>query len=139
MTSGIFTSPNGELVETIQNLMSVRDIGWEEGSDRITITTDDQVHTNFNIQVATKICQIQVLLYPLDSCGESAQCEECTAEGAHPLCGWCTVENKCSRSSQCQDSSEPRRWVTNSDQCISATVSPSQFILDSPTIVRSVI
>ena len=138
VTTTNINSPTGVKVDTIENVMSVRDIGWEEGSDHITITTDDQVHTNFNIQVAkmlTKICQIQVLLYPLDSCGDSATCQECTAEGGHPLCGWCTVENKCSRSFQCQDSSEPRRWVTSSDQCISATVSPSQFILDSPTIV----
>ena len=32
-----------ELVDIIENTMSVRDIGWVEGSDHITITTDDQV------------------------------------------------------------------------------------------------
>ena len=30
-------------VDTIENMVSVRGIGWEEGSDHITITTDGQV------------------------------------------------------------------------------------------------
>ena len=51
-TTNFNTVPTGVKVDTIENVMSVRDIGWEEGSDHITITTDDQVHTNFNIQVA---------------------------------------------------------------------------------------
>ena len=51
VTSANINDPTGVKVETIENVMSVTDIGWEEGSDHITITTDDQVHTNFNIQV----------------------------------------------------------------------------------------
>ena len=47
------------------------------------------------------------------------------------------MENKCSRRSQCQSSSEERRWVVNSDECISSTVTPEQFVLDRPTIVSS--
>ena len=39
-------SPTGSLLQTIYNVPSVKDIGWEEGSDNITITTDNQVRIN---------------------------------------------------------------------------------------------
>ena len=38
--------PTGTLLQTIDNVPSVQDIGWEEGSDNITITTDNQVRIN---------------------------------------------------------------------------------------------
>ncbi|CAI8038569.1 Plexin-A4 [Geodia barretti] len=75
-------------------------------------------------------------MYPLETCSESATCGECTGEDSFPLCGWCTVEDKCSRRSQCLDSSQPGRWVQSSSECISTSVSPAQFILDSPTILN---
>ena len=80
---------------------------------------------------------LQVSLYPLETCSTVSTCGECTEAG--PLCGWCTVENKCSRRSQCQNSSELRRWVDSFDQCINTTVTPDQFVLDTPTIVRTTI
>ena len=77
----------------------------------------------------------QVFLYPLETCSESLTCDECVS--SFPLCGWCTVENKCSRVSQCLDSSQTGRWVQESDQCITTIVTPDQFILAAPTIVRA--
>ena len=53
---------------------------------------------------------LQVFLYPLETCSTVTTCGECTEAG--PLCGWCTVENKCSRRSQCQNVS-----ITSSDIC----------------------
>ena len=79
----------------------------------------------------------QVFLYLLETCSDATMCEQCT--GSFPLCGWCTVENKCSRSSQCQNSSQPRRWVTSSDQCIITTVTPRQYTLATPSIVSIII
>ena len=35
--------PAGKVVLTIANVVSVRDIGWEIGSDNITVTTDNEV------------------------------------------------------------------------------------------------
>ena len=72
---------------------------------------------------------------PLEMCSEMTTCEACTGDEAFPLCGWCTVEDKCSRRSQCQNYTEEGRWVKNTEQCISVTVSPSQFVLETPTIV----
>ena len=137
MSTTSTSSTTGMKVQTIENVASVRDIGWEEGSDNITVTTDSQVC------VPTLVCLYfntsiipQVLQYPLERCSESATCGECTGENSFPLCGWCTVEDKCSRRSQCLNSSQSGRWVQSSSDCISTTVSPSKFILDSPTIVN---
>ena len=39
--------PTGIPVQTIEGVVSVRDISWEEDSDNITVTTDTQVHMLF--------------------------------------------------------------------------------------------
>ena len=123
------------MVDTFNNVGSVIDISWEEGSEYITVTTNDMVWTcivGVNLNIMSTYSS-QVSLYPLEICSDADTCDECTS--SFPLCGWCTVENKCSRVSQCQNSSESRRWVQSSDQCITTTVTPSQFILVAPTIV----
>ena len=38
-------TPTGDHVATISDVPSVRDISWQEGSDYITITTDDMVNS----------------------------------------------------------------------------------------------
>ena len=40
----IASSPTGMKVQTIEDVALVREIGWEEGSDIITVTTDSQVY-----------------------------------------------------------------------------------------------
>ena len=125
-------TPTGVLVATITDVPAVRDISWQEGSEYITITTDDKV--NSGCDAIVKVLLSQVLLYPLETCSMVTSCEKCT--GSFPLCGWCTVENKCSRSFQCQNSSDTERWVTTTDQCIITIVTPRQFTLAAPSIVR---
>ena len=43
MTANNINSATGSLLLTINDVLSVRDIGWEEGSDNITVTTDNEV------------------------------------------------------------------------------------------------
>ena len=43
MSTTNLNNPTGVKVDTIENMVSVRDIGWEEGSHHIIITTDHQV------------------------------------------------------------------------------------------------
>ena len=78
----------------------------------------------------------QVLQIPLEECANFTDCENCISYN-NPLCGWCTVKDKCSRRSQCQNAAEPVRWVQNSSQCISTTITPNQFVLDNPEIVSA--
>ena len=45
-TTRISSPPSGLLVDTVRNvhMPSVRDLNWVEGSDYITVTTDDEVN-----------------------------------------------------------------------------------------------
>ena len=74
---------------------------------------------------------------PIANCSLSSNCTSCLGNG-NPLCGWCVVENKCSRTSECQN--PETRWIraagTNTGQCTAISISPQQFDLDAPEIVR---
>ena len=59
------------------------------------------------------ICQ--VMRFPLETCSSSANCSSCATNG-DPLCGWCSVESKCSRRSQCQNNNETMRYLTQGNQ-----------------------
>ena len=75
-------------------------------------------------------------------------CSSCVTNG-NPLCGWCVVENKCSRQSQCQNgnSTSSTRWIPiipsantttdTSSQCIVNTITPNQFLVDDQQVVSS--
>ena len=80
---------------------------------------------------------------PLEECSMNRNCSSCVSD-RNPLCGWCVVENKCSRISQCANgNSTSDRWIRanstagSSGRCIVNVITPSQFIMDNPQIVRS--
>ena len=80
---------------------------------------------------------------PLEECSMNRNCSSCVSD-RNPLCGWCVVENKCSRISQCANgNSTSDRWIransttSSSGKCIVNVITPSQFITDNPQIVRS--
>eukprot|EP00731_Ephydatia_muelleri_P016201 Em0009g625a len=75
-----------------------------------------------------------VVRVPIEQCSSFTDCLRC-ASTLSPLCGWCTVEQKCSRRSQCQNSTFSARWVQGStSQCISnSSVTPTTFILELPS------
>ncbi|KAL5475131.1 hypothetical protein EMCRGX_G027190 [Ephydatia muelleri] len=80
------------------------------------------------------ITSTSVVQVPIEQCSSFTDCLSCAAN-VNPLCGWCTVEQKCSRRSQCQNSAVSSRWVQRStSQCPSKTiVTPTTFILERPT------
>ena len=72
----------------------------------------------------------QVIRFPLETCSSSANCSSCVTNG-DPLCGWCSVEGKCSRRSQCRNSNETMRYLTQGNQsnCMNMVVfDPLQFV-----------
>ena len=86
---------------------------------------------------------LQVTLVPLEECSMHRNCSSCVSD-RNPLCGWCVVENKCSRISQCANgNSTSDRWIraisttSSSGRCIMNVINPSQFIMDNPQIERS--
>ena len=52
---------------------------------------------------------LQVYTVPVVNCTRSDSCVECVDFYPNPLCGWCTLEQKCSRQSQCQNSHLTKR------------------------------
>ena len=81
---------------------------------------------------------------PMEECSMNRNCSSCVSD-RNPLCGWCVVENKCSRISQCANgNSTSDRWIlvnsttSSSGWCIVNVVTPSQYIMDNPQIVRNV-
>ena len=139
--TGFFTQQDlSDAVATHPVSSPVRDLQWSEGAEYITVTTDEMVRAQDFITVLAMIVELslqQVFQLALEMCSQHSSCSECVGMNRYPLCGWCSVENKCSRRSQCQNSSEQRRWVVNSDECISSTVTPEQFVLDRPTTVSA--
>ena len=65
----------------------------------------------------------EVIRIPLENCSLLLTCGEC-AESPDPLCGWCSVEARCSRVSLCQNSSVLDRYIGNgqSDRCFTEVV-----------------
>ncbi|XP_064398663.1 hepatocyte growth factor receptor-like [Halichondria panicea] len=88
-------------------------LSWQEGLNYITAATQNSV--------------FQV---PIEECFQHTNCTSCTND-LNPLCGWCVVENKCSRQTQCQNSSLSSRWIENYANCFTSnTVEPMQLVLD---------
>ena len=57
-------NPTGMEVERIENMTSVRDISWQDDSDHITITTDDQVHNIIIARTRTTPAISKEVLHP---------------------------------------------------------------------------
>ena len=69
----------------------------------------------------------------VEDCSSATSCSECVGLG-DPLCGWCVIENKCSRRPFCQDNNESGRYLTqgSSDSCInSVTITPPIYVIDT--------
>ena len=54
---------------------------------------------------------------PFMNCSLHSDCINCT-NGNDPLCGWCVLEDKCSRKMSCKSSELKGRWVRESNRCI---------------------
>ena len=78
--------------------------------------------------------------FPIANCASHPNCTSCLGNG-NPLCGWCVVENKCSKISECQNSDNNTRWIraagTRTDQCLSISITPEQYVVDNPMSVSN--
>ena len=75
---------------------------------------------------------LQIVSIATENCSSASSCDECVSVG-DPLCGWCVLEGKCSRSSSCMDSESTGRYLTQGqqDSCIDTiNIEPSQFVQD---------
>ena len=82
--------------------------------------TSRQVHyTHYhnNMDNIIHYYTIQVIAILVEDCELFRDCTSCTGLG-DPLCGWCSIENKCSRRSECSNNNDTRRWIQNHTMCI---------------------
>ena len=81
----------------------------------------------------------QVIQIPVANCSSRTDCSSCL-DNNNPLCGWCVVENKCSKRTQCQNPDS--KWIQatkDPSQCPTITVSPQQFDLEDPQNVVKIV
>ena len=95
---------------------AVSALSWSQGSDFVYVATDADV----------------VLSVPLENCSSYLTCSECVAS-PDPLCGWCSVEAKCSQIIHCQNSDVIDRYIDNGQtgECFhTVTTDPEEFVTD---------
>lgn len=54
----------------------------------------------------------RVYKVPVETCSSLLTPQSCLAM-SDPYCGWCTLENRCSRASNCSNSAQPLRWLSS--------------------------
>ena len=71
---------------------------------------------------------------PVEECSNFTDCSACITNGGL-LCGWCSVENKCSRRPQCanSNSSDGLRWVQTTDRCLTVNIASAVSISGEET------
>jgi plexin A len=89
---------------------SVKSLTYSRGSDYVYAVTGTAVYR-----------------LPVEECSNFTDCSSCTTSGGR-LCGWCSVENKCSRRSQCSNSTSSLRWVQDSGTCLSVSIASAESI-----------
>ena len=95
---------------------AVTGLSWSPGSEFVYIATE----------------AAEVVSFPLENYSSYLTCSECAAS-LDPLCGWCSVEAKCSRVIDCQNSGMNGRYIKNGQtgNCFdTVTVVPAEFITD---------
>lgn len=77
---------------------------------------------------------LQVHRLPVEECSNFTDCSTCITGGGL-LCGWCTVEIKCSRRPQCANSSnsDGLRWVQTTDRCLTVDIASAVSISGEKT------
>jgi len=119
---------NGHLkklvVENFQQANEYADIPIDQGSRINSDMFFDKKEMNLYVMSEKKISKVRV-----HECSIHKACGECL-EAKDPYCGWCSLENKCSLRSNCQDdSNDPLFWVSyKTGKCTSITsVTPHQL------------
>ena len=105
-----------EFIDSTSLSSAVSALSWSPGSDFVYIATE----------------AAEVVSVPLENCSSYLTCSECVAS-MDPLCGWCSVEAKCSRVIDCQNSDMNGRYIKNGQtgSCFdTVTVDPAEFITD---------
>ena len=111
------------MIDSTSFSSAVSALSWSQGSDFVYVATA----ADESLNVAAEVLRV-----PLEKCSIYLTCSECVAS-LDPLCGWCSVEAKCSRVIDCQNSSVIDRYIENGQtgNCFhTVTTEPEEFITD---------
>ncbi|XKL61681.1 hypothetical protein PGB90_001514 [Kerria lacca] len=112
------------VVENSVSAFEYDDIVIDEKS---SVNADMMFDTNMNylyVMTENKVTRVKV-----QNCSKYESCKECLS-AKDPYCGWCSLENKCSLRSSCQDAAkDPLSWIPyKTGRCTSITsVSPKEL------------
>ncbi|XP_072025770.1 plexin-A4-like [Amphiura filiformis] len=72
------------------------------------------------------LTQQQLLRLKVEDCGQYSSCIDCIGSSGgldgDPYCGWCSLQNRCTRYQQCPQSEVSARWLPyNNSQCVNIT------------------
>ena len=113
----------------------------EPALENITLTGSDPV-TDLKLdrseQTLFALTDRQLFRVPVEDCGSHSTCEECVSD-RDPLCGWCGIQNTCTRLSQCANYNLTYRWIRDDTTfCFSISqVSPDSSNINLGNIVSS--
>ncbi|KAI6654203.1 Plexin-A4-like isoform X2 [Oopsacas minuta] len=99
--------------------------------DRITAVKTDQSGERLFAITNSNLYRI-----PVSDCGRHDNCMECVQD-RDPLCGWCSVQNECTRQSNCTNNNLTNRWIQDEvTECLAVTsVSPDSSNININTTV----
>ncbi|XP_013398916.1 plexin-A4 [Lingula anatina] len=114
------------------NTSAVEYASVQVSSDQVKDIQLDGTGEHMYIMTKYKVSKMKV-----EDCGSYNSCEECLAS-RDPFCGWCSLENKCRRKSQCSDADGAERWLpfNNGQRPKINNISPSNTPLARPTQVN---
>ncbi|XP_038061900.1 plexin-B-like [Patiria miniata] len=97
--------------------------------ERVSLDTSP-VLTDIKINDTTRVMHVlteqKIIKMRAENCGRYTTCETCIGTDAgndgDPYCGWCTLERRCTRYSDCPSPDVSTRWLAyNAAQCINIT------------------
>ncbi|KAF5306013.1 hypothetical protein FQR65_LT07506 [Abscondita terminalis] len=112
------------VVESSTSALEYGDLTVEEGSAVNSDLHFDSQLMHLYVMTERKVSKVKV-----QECSVYKTCWECLG-AKDPYCGWCSLENKCSLRSDCQDAAEdPLYWISyKSGRCTTiTTVTPNQL------------
>lgn len=112
------------VVETANTATEYADVAIDEGSPVNADMFFDKKEMNVYVMTEKRISKVRV-----HECSVHKTCSECLT-ARDPYCGWCSMENKCTLRTNCQDDgADPLYWVNyKNGKCTSITsVTPHQL------------